>query len=310
MAKPPIITVVGPTGVGKSKVAVDLAIRIQGEIISADSQQIYRGMNIGTGKPGTDERARVRHYLIDRMDPDEDYNAALFRQWALAADREIRARGKRTILCGGTGLYVKALLYGLFTGPARSPDLRAALEGEIQARGVNALYDRLKALDSKAAESIHPNDRLRIVRALEVVSQTGRKMSEWQEEHGFKECPFDVLKIGLTRDREELYSLIDRRCEAMITLGLVEEVKTLLAQGYGWQLRPLQSLGYRHVGLYVRGEKTLEEALALMKRDTRRLAKRQLTWFRSDPEIRWFHPENDGQALLDSVRNFLSASTH
>jgi len=307
IVKPSIIAVVGATGVGKSATAVEIALEVQGEIISADSQQVYRGMDVGTGKPGPEARARVRHHLIDRVGPDGEYNAAIFRQWALDAEREIRGRGRKTILCGGTGLYIKAFLYGLFTGPAKSLEFRAALEEEIKEKGIGALYGRLKKADGEAAGSIHPHDRLRIIRALEVLSQTGRKISEWQEEHGFKESPFEVLKIGLKRDREELYSLIDRRCDAMMAGGLVDEVKGLLARGYSWNLKPMQSLGYRHVGLYLRGEMTFDGALDLMKRDTRRLAKRQLTWFRSDPEIGWFHPDRECEAILESAKCFLSA---
>ncbi len=304
--KPPMIVIVGPTGVGKSEVALEVALHVHGEVLSVDSQQIYRGMDIGTGKPGVEQGEKVRHHLIDLINPDEEYNVAMFREAALRADGEIRSRGKNVVVCGGTGLYIKALLYGLFTGPGRVLEFRKELEEEIEEKGIGYLYERLKQLDADAASGIHPNDRQRIIRALEVFSQTGRKMSRWQEEHGFKESPFESLKIGIHREREKLYALIDQRCDEMMARGFVEEVKGLVVSGYGLDLRPMQSLGYRHVGLYLRGEKCLDEALALMKRDTRRLAKRQLTWFRADKEIRWFHPENEREAILNTTREFLS----
>lgn len=309
--KPPLIVIAGPTGVGKSEVALEVASYIGGEILSSDSQQVYRGMDIGTGKPGIEQRGKVRHHLIDLVNPDEEYNAAMFRESALRVDGEIRTRGKQVVVCGGTGLYIKALLYGLFNGPARVSALRKEFEGEIKEKGIGYLYERLKQADPEGASSIHPNDRQRIIRALEVLSQTGKSISRWQEEHGFKESPFKSLIIGLNRDREELYALIDQRCDAMMAMGFVAEVEGLIAQGYGPDLKPMQSLGYRHIGLYLRGEKSLEEALFLMKRDTRKLAKRQLTWFRAEPGIQWFHPELDKEVILQSSQVFLSnASSH
>jgi tRNA dimethylallyltransferase len=180
------------------------------------------------------------------------------------------------------------------------------LEREARSEGLASLYQRLRASDPQAALCIHPNDRQRIIRALEVFTVTGRKMSEWQSEHGFKQAWCETLKIGLERDRQELYALIDRRCEDMFSLGLIDEVRRLVGAGYDFRLRSMQSIGYRHAGLYLRGEASMADALAIMQRDTRHLAKRQLTWFRSDAEIQWFHPERDRGRILEAVTGFFS----
>lgn len=302
--KPKVVIVLGPTGVGKSEVAIELALEVGGEIINADSQQVYRYMNIGTAKPSADQRQGVPYHLIDVVDPDDEFNAALFRHAAFASAQQVWSRGKKVVLCGGTGLYIKAFTHGLFVGPSGDPEIRKRFEGEVREKGLGALHERLKELDPDALSWIHPNDPQRIIRALEVLETTGKKISQWQREHGFKESPFETLKIGLNREREELYTLINRRCEAMIAEGLVEETKRLVEKGYGLELKPLQSIGYRHVGLYLGGAISLEDSVSLMKRDTRRLAKRQLTWFRSDPEIRWFHPEREREKILETAKQF------
>ncbi|MEX0801795.1 MAG: tRNA (adenosine(37)-N6)-dimethylallyltransferase MiaA [Candidatus Binatia bacterium] len=303
--KPKLVVVLGPTAVGKSDVVLDLAAQIDAEIISADSQQVYRHMDIGTAKPSTEQRKNIPHHLIDIIEPDEEFNAAMFRRLAADSAKQIAGRGKQIIVCGGTGLYIKALTRGLFVGPGRDPQIRKALQSEIAEKGIGALYQRLEQVDPAAAFSIHPNDRQRITRALEVYQLSGRKISEWQKEHAFREGAFDVLKIGFNRPRRELYDLIDRRCEHMIQAGLVDEVKGLVAKGYSLNLKPMQSVGYRHAGLFLQGEMALDDAVALMKRDTRRLAKRQLTWFRSDKEICWFHPEAERKNIEAATREFL-----
>jgi tRNA dimethylallyltransferase len=303
--KPKLIIILGPTGVGKSEVALDVAREVDAEIINADSQQVYRHMDIGTAKLPLEVRESIAHHLIDIVDPDEEFSAARFRALALKSAEEIRSRGKKVELCGGTGLYIRAFTHGLFVGPATDSRTREGLRSEIEADGLESVHGRLKRVDPEAAAWIHPHDRQRIIRALEVFELTGKRMSEWQMEHGFRESPFEARKIGLDRDRAELYDLINRRCEEMIARGLVDEVKGLLAKGYGLELRPLQSVGYRHVGLYLRGEVSLEDAVSLMKRDSRRLAKRQLTWFRADKQILWFHPERDREKILRAAKNFL-----
>ena len=304
--KPKLVIVLGPTGVGKSEVAVEIALEVGGEIINADSQQVYRYMDIGTGKAAPEQRRRLPHHLIDIVDPDEEFNAALFRRQALESLQEIWSREKRAVVCGGTGLYIKTMLHGLFVGPSKDAEIRSRLLQEAEEKGLPCLYERLREVDPDALLSVHPNDRQRIIRALEVFELTGKKMSRWQKEHGFKESPFETLNIGLDREREELYGLINRRCQEMVAGGLVEEVRGLMEKGYGLDLKPLQSVGYRHMGLYLTGAMSLEEALALMQRDTRRLAKRQLTWFRADKEIRWFHPERERGTILRLAKEFFA----
>jgi tRNA dimethylallyltransferase len=302
--KTKLVIILGPTAVGKSEVALGLASQIAAEIINADSQQVYRYMDVGTGKPSAAERERVRHHLIDIINPDEEFNAALFRQLSIAAIEEIERRERGVIVCGGTGLYLKALTKGLFTGPAQDLSLREALNVEADNLGLAALHQRLERVDPEAISRIHPNDRQRIVRALEVFTLTGKPISEWQKEHAFSETVFETLLIGLQRDRAELYNAINDRCERMIADGLLDEVKQLVDRGYGLDLKPLQSIGYRHMGLVLKGELPREEAIALMKRDTRRLAKQQLTWFRGDHDIRWFHPDQK-QQLRAVAESFL-----
>ncbi len=306
--KPKLVIVLGPTAVGKSDTVLDLALQFGGEIISADSQQVYRHMDIGTAKPSREQRETIPHHLIDVVDPDEEFNAAIFRNLAIEIAYKLAHRNKRIIAGGGTGLYIKALTQGLFAGPGGDPQIREALEWEIEEHGLGPLYRRLEQVDPKSAARIHPHDRQRISRALEVYDATGRKISEWQSEHGFNDSLFDVLKIGLDRPRSLLYDRIDRRCESMIAAGLLDEVKKLVGMGYGLDLKPMQSVGYRHLGLVLRHRMSLDNAVHLMKRDTRRLAKRQLTWFRSDREIRWFDPESQRGKIEDAVRKFLERS--
>jgi len=303
--KPKIVIVLGPTAVGKTELALAVAPKVNAEIVNADSQQVYRYLDIGTGKPSKPERERVRHHLIDVVNPDEDFNAARYRQLAAASIDEIHKRGAKVLVSGGTGLYLKALTGGLFSGPSQDTELRANLEREIAQIGLAALYDRLVAIDPGANTKIHPNDRQRIIRALEVYQSTGRPLSEWQNEHRFQEEAFQVLKIGLERARAELYDLINRRSESMIRAGLLDEVRGLMERGYELDLKPLRSVGYRQMGEVIEGIKGLPEAIAEMKQETRRLAKRQLTWFRSDPEIRWFHPEKQEREIGELVQAFL-----
>ncbi|MDE0028786.1 MAG: tRNA (adenosine(37)-N6)-dimethylallyltransferase MiaA [Deltaproteobacteria bacterium] len=290
-AKPRIVCIVGATGVGKTDVALDVAERLDAEIVSADSMQVYRYMDIGTAKPTSEQRRRVPHHLLDVVDPDEDFNAALFRERALAAIEGIHARGRNVLVAGGTGLYVKALTRGLFEGPARDAALRADLERAAAEHGVGHLFERLERVDPEAARRIEPRDRVRIVRALEVHAHTGRPLSEWQRAHGFGDRPFDVLGVALERPRTELYERIDRRCAEMLAAGLLDETRVLLERGYHAGLRSMQSVGYRQAVQCLAGHLDESAMLAAMQQATRRLAKRQLTWFRADPGLKWLHPE-------------------
>lgn len=305
--KPKIIIIVGPTAAGKSRVAMEVAERFNGEIVSADSMQIYRYMDIGTAKPSKEDRERVRHHLIDIRNPDEDFDAARFKDEASKVVVDINGRGFIPIIVGGTGLYIKALTEGIFDVPEVDKALRERLRKEAEESDLSVLYKRLKAVDPEAAEKIGPHNTHRILRALEVFYLTGRPISEYQKEHSFSERPYDMIKIGLLKERETLYKDIDERVEGMIKAGFLEEVSGMLKMGYGLELKAMQSIGYSHICTYLNGGYTLEEAVTLMKRDTRHYAKRQMTWFRRDKEIAWFDV-NGGNYLgniFSEVRGFV-----
>lgn len=287
----PVVLIAGPTAVGKTALSLDLADSLGTEIINADSMQVYRFMDIGTAKPSPEERARIPHHLIDVADPDESYDAALFVRQARPVIDALHAQGKIPLVVGGTGLYMKALTRGLCPGPGADPETRRKILEELERHGLPFLYEELRRVDPGCAAKIHPNDRQRILRALEVFRCTGVPLSRWQDAHGFRHSSYRTVKIALCRDRLDLYARIDQRVFHMIERGLVDEVRGLLEKGYPCTLRPMQSLGYRHMCLYLSGTVSLDEAVRLMQRDTRRYAKRQLTWFKGDPEFRWFHAE-------------------
>lgn len=299
-----LLIVLGPTAVGKSRVAVDLALRFGGEVISGDSIQVYRGFDVGTDKPAPETRRGVPHHLIDIVGPEVQFTAADFVREALAAARAVAARGRLPIVAGGTGLYLKALCDGLFPGPGRDPALRAALEAEVREKGLEALYRRLEALDPEYAAKVRGRDRVRIIRALEVHAATGRPISE---HFRATESPLkgrNVVRLGLRLEREELYARIDRRADRMFAHGLVDEVRGLLAQGIPESAPPFRALGYSHVLRHLRGEIGLDEAAVLTKIDTRHYAKRQMTWFRKMAGVVWFSPD-DGAALEEFVQKAL-----
>jgi tRNA dimethylallyltransferase len=305
--KPKIVIIVGPTAVGKSRVAMELAGRFNGEIVNADSMQAYRFMDIGTAKPSRDERERVRHHLIDIRNPDEEFDAAQFREEASRAISEISGRNHLPIVAGGTGLYIKALTEGIFEVPKVDKGLRERLRREADELGISHLYERLKSVDPEAARGIDPHNTHRIIRALEVYCLTGRPISQYQMEHAFSERPYDTLKIGLHTDRETLYKNIDDRVDNMVNMGLIDEVKRILELGYGPGLKPMQGIGYCHISKYLAGEYDLDEAVRLIKRDTRHYAKRQMTWFRRDPDITWFDIKEGGclERIFSKVRGFV-----
>ncbi|RPJ03261.1 MAG: tRNA (adenosine(37)-N6)-dimethylallyltransferase MiaA [Candidatus Aminicenantes bacterium] len=301
---PVLVIVLGPTAVGKSRVAVDLALRFGGEIIGGDSIQVYRGFDIGTAKPGPEDRHGVPHHLIDIAGPEVQYTAADFVRDALEAARGIAARGRLPIVAGGTGLYLKALADGLFPGPGRDPAVRTALEAEAREKGLEALFRRLEAVDPEYARKIRGRDRVRIVRALEVHAATGRPISEHFIETRSPVAGRTVVRLGLRLEREALCRRIEDRVDRMFARGLVDEVRGLLERGVPESAPPFRALGYSHVLRLLRGEIGRDEAVALTKIETRQYAKRQMTWFRKMAGIVWFSPE-DGPALEQFVQNQL-----
>ncbi len=307
--RPPLLVLCGPTAAGKTALAVALARELGGEIVGADAMQVYRRMDIGTAKPTPAERALVPHHLIDVVEPDEPFDAARYAALARQAVADIRRRGKVPLVVGGTGLYIKALLHGLFPGPAGDPAVRLRLTAELAARGVEALHARLALGDPETARRLHPRDTARILRALEVLETTGRPISALQQAHRFADSPYAPLILGLEVDRPTLAARIDRRVEEMLAAGFEDEVRGLLAAGFSPRLKSMQSLGYRHVAAWLEGRISREEAVRTMKRDTRHYAKRQMTWFRATAGIRWVSPA-EFPAIAAACRAFLESARH
>lgn len=297
--------VCGPTGSGKTGLAIGLAQQFDGEIVGADSMQVYRYMDIGTAKPTPAEQARTTHHMIDIVDPDEDFDAVMYADAAGLAIDGIAGRGRLPLVVGGTGFYIKALVYGLFEQGPSDPEIRQRLKQAVQSEGSAVMHRRLAVLDNRAAARIHPNDAYRIVRALEVFEITGQPLSDFQRQHRFQDQRFDAFFVGVTWPRPILYDRIDRRVDRMMDQGLEEEVRGLLARGYGAHLKSMQSLGYRHLTAFIDGETTFDETVRTLKRDHRRYAKRQLTWFRADPAVHWMTPETP-QVAADRIGNFLT----
>lgn len=289
--RPRVIAIMGPTAVGKTWLVSQLTKDLGGEIVNADSVQIYRFMDIGTAKPTMADRAEVAHHLVDIVDPDHDFDASRYSQLAREVIANLARQGKPAIVVGGTGLYLKAIFHGLFPGAPSDQLVRQRLRREAEKKGGAELYRRLQRIDPITAQRVHPHDLFRIIRALEVWECKGQPISALQSDHNFKDRPFLPLKIGLRRPRPELYERINRRVEEMMAQGLLEEVRALLSRGYGPNLKSLQALGYRHMVQHLINGVDISEAVRTMKRDTRRYAKRQMTWFRRDQEINWFHPQ-------------------
>lgn len=305
----PVVVVTGPTAGGKTALAIELARRFGGEVINADSLQVYRYLDIGSAKPSLEERATVPHHLFDVALPDEPYDAGRYAVEARAAAAGIRSRGHLPILAGGTGLYIRAFLRGLIGVGGADPELREKLEAE-HARAVaegdpGRLHRRLAEHDPRAAERIHPNDLRRQIRALEILEREGRAASVVQREHGFEDAPFAALHLAIDPGREVVNERIDRRCEAMIEAGLLQEVRALRERGYGPELKPMRAIGYRHIQPVVEGSDTLVNALAAMKKDTRHFARRQRTWLRAVPEAEWLDPR-EPEAVFVRVEEFLT----
>ena len=283
----PLVVIVGPTAVGKSAIAIPLAQALRTEILTADSRQVYRGMDIGMDKPPVEQRGGVPHRLIDVVEPDQPFNVGEYRRLALAEIARLHQEGRVPLMVGGTGLYVRTIVRGLWDGPPADWEYRHRLMDLARTEGAEALYRQLAHVDPELAARLHPRDEIKIIRGLEAHHVTGRRLSELHREHGFAEKPFSTLLIGLTRDRQELYRRIDARVEEQLANGLVEETRRLLAQGYNRHLGSMKGLGYRQIAGYLDGEYPYEEAVRLLKRDTRHFAKRQFTWFQKEPGIVW-----------------------
>lgn len=301
----PLLVIVGPTAIGKTDLSLRIAKKFDCEIVSVDSMQVYRYMDIGTAKVSPEERQDIPHHLIDIVDPDENYDAARFATDALDAIHEIHARGRLPLLTGGTGLYLRALLAGIFPGAPFDDKVRAQLRVRLQAEGSSKLHEELAAIDRLSAERIHENDTQRLLRALEVYYSTGSPWSKHLEEHKSLATPTrfsNAFEIGLTCDRRDLYERINRRCENMLDDDLEGEVKRLLEMGYRSNLKSMGAIGYRHMIGYLHREYPWREMADLLARDTRRYAKRQYTWFRTMDALLWFEvtAEEEIMAAIDS----------
>jgi tRNA dimethylallyltransferase len=300
-----VLAVVGPTASGKTALAIELAERLNTEIVSADSMQVYRGMEIGTAAPTAEERARVPHHLVSFLDPMEVFSAGKFERQAREIVERLNAAGKTAVVVGGSGLYLRALLDGLFPGPTADEEIRERLRVEAETEGVEALYRRLEEVDPEYAAAILPGDLRRIVRALEVYEITGEAMSALHRQHREAVKPLSSVQVILDWPRDELYARIDARVDRMIAGGFLDEVRGLLERGYAERLASLRSLGYGEMTAHLKGELSLGEAIELMKRNTRRFAKRQLIWFRADPRVYWL-PAGSRQLPGDPAERVLS----
>jgi len=296
---------VGPTAVGKTSLSLEIAERRAVEVISADSMQIYRGMDIGTAKPSREIMRRIPHHMIDIVDPDESFNAARFQKEADRAVEQIVGRGKTPLIVGGTGLYVKAFLHGLFPGEGEMQGGKAYKKSYEYSRLGSNPHAVLSVVDPEAASRIHPHDVMRAQRALEVFYRTGERISALQSRHGFAEQRYDALVISLTADRETLYGRINTRVDAMMAAGLLKEVQSLLDMGYSEDLPSMGGLGYRHMIQVIRGHSDLTEAVRLLKRDTRRYAKRQITWFGKQKRAAVYRQDAEETLILYAIQEFL-----
>ena len=283
---------------------MEIAGALGGEIVSSDSLQVYKHLDIGTAKPSLEERAAVPHHLVDILDPDRDFNAGTFREEASRVIESLAAAGKNIILAGGTYLYVKALLSGLIEDLPADRAIRTALRKERAEHGMAPLYERLLSVDPESASRIHPNDYVRTERALEVYELTGQRMSLFLSLHEFAVRDYEYLKIGIHVEREELRDRIDERVNGMMSAGFVDEVRGLRNMGYGPELKPMQSIGYKEINAYLDGHLGLERAVELIKRDTKRFAKRQRTWLRADKEILWFGIPGDMGKIMKTAERF------
>ena len=303
--KKPLIILTGPTAVGKTKASIQLAKTIGGEIISADSMQVYKEMDIGSAKIRPEEMENVPHYLVDVLEPDEEFHVVRFQQMAKEAMDKIYAAGHIPIIVGGTGFYIQALLYDIdFTENDGDNTFRSKMEEFANIHGVQALHDKLREVDPVSADTIHANNVKRVIRALEFYHQTGKKISEHNEEERQKESPYTFVYFVLNDERSNLYNRINLRVDLMVKEGLLEEVKALKEKGYTKDMVSMQGLGYKEIFDYLEGEISLEEAIYRIKRDTRHFAKRQITWFKREREVTWIDKQlfhYDEEAILKEM---------
>lgn len=301
----PLIILAGPTAVGKTELSLKLAQHLKAEIISADSMQVYKRMDIGTAKPSKEERKAVPHHLIDLVEPDQDFSVADYQKYFEQTVASIYAKGKLPILTGGTGLYIRACIQGFNLEPGEPlPDLRRKLKEEAEQYGPDYIHQRLAKVDPVAAAKIHPNDVRRVIRALEVFHTTGVPISQLQQKKNSR-LKYSIIYLFLNRERDELYRRIELRVDRMISDGLVEEVNSLLKSGFSPQLKSMQGLGYKQICSYLRRNISLEEAIASIKQETRRYAKRQLTWFRKEPIDYWINISGDFQEFFGDILNYI-----
>ena len=305
--KEKLLVIVGPTAVGKTALSIELAKQLNGEIISGDSMQVYRGMDIGTAKIKPDEMESIPHYLIDILNPDQPFSVAEFQQDAKSLITMINARHKLPMIVGGTGLYIQSVIYEYqFSEAPKDEALRLEWEEFARLHGKEALHSRLKEVDPITAQRLHLNDVKRIIRALEIYQLTGKSMADFQQRS--PESPYQLCLLGLTMERSLLYERINLRVDVMMNQGLVKEVESLLEKGYLGSLPSMQGIGYKEVVQYLEGRISLEEAVELIKKNSRNFAKRQLTWFRSMKDIHWLDMTNSGdkQSLVENIRTFVA----
>lgn len=311
--KPKIAIIAGPTAVGKTDISIAVAKALNGEIISADSAQVYKYMDIGTAKITTADMDDIKHYMIDEVTPDMSFSVAEFRDRADSYIREIAAKGKLPVITGGTGLYINSLINNLdFTDSTSNEDFRQEMQRIADEKGNEFLHEMLKCIDADSYERLHPNDVRRVIRALEVYKFTGKTISYFQEESKKIPSRYSYAYIGLNMDRQKLYDRIDQRVEIMLQKGLIKEVEKLLDMGYSGYLVAMQALGYKEVVKYLEGELSLDEAIFILKRDSRHYAKRQLTWFRRDDRIKWFNIDEyeDRSTLVKNIINYIAGKIY
>ena len=312
--KRPLIILTGPTAVGKTKASIGLARAINGEIISADSMQVYKYMDIGSAKIKSEEMEGIKHYLVDVLEPDDEFHVVKFQQMAKQAMEEIYAKGKIPIIVGGTGFYIQAVLYDIdFTENQADTSYREMLERLALEKGAECIHNMLRDVDSASAEAIHTNNVKRVIRALEFYHQTGEKISEHNEQERAKLSPYDYCYFVLNDEREVLYERIDRRIDQMLEEGLLQEVQALKDKGYTKDMVSMQGLGYKEILDYLNGENSLDEAIYILKRDTRHFAKRQLTWFRREKDVVWIQKDayqRDEDKILQAMLEHIKERTN